>query len=495
MVAHLVDSLCADDEIRTVGKFDRWDCLKNIDILSASDNEKSEFFSLLQDPTIYAYGFWLNKESAPFELYSYQDMIINDPHDRILFVASNQIGKSVTLCLKAIHYALHNPGKTVLMCSKTLPQAKDLLREIKRLLRSSTLDYHTVVGDSDTKTEIYFQHLEVGGKSLPQSRIICVPATEAALGYPADLLLIDELAFYDDGRYFFYQIAQPRTYATKGQIIVFSNPNGAQGILWDLWNAPGWHRYNFNFLDCPRNSLKDYETLRSQLTVEEFDSTVDAKFTSPSGAFLTLDQRRRIQDENLTNTLPAVVTSPFYVFFDFAKAQDRTVRVIGSAIEKKGDDEGFNTEVLVHEMKEYPQGTSYKDIIDDLKALLLEVGFQNIMMVGWDNTGVGKGLEDFIVFVENVGIMTQPVEFSLQNKSRIYTLFKLLVENDRIRMPYVPTCDQQLAALRFEKSGSKGYLRVKHQSERDRDDFPDSLSGLCSLIIAPLHVPVTCEVI
>ena len=87
-----------------------------------------------------------------------------------------------------------------------------------------------------------------------------------------------------------------------------------------------------------------------------------------------------------------------------------------------------------------------------------------------------------------------PVEFSLQNKSRIYTLFKFLAEQRRIKMPYVVECDKQLSMLRFNKT-SRGLLQVHHESEKDRDDFPDSLAILTSLIIQPENPPVTCEII
>ena len=77
------------------------------------------------------------------------------------------------------------------------------------------------------------------------------------------LELIDELAFYDDGEYVYEQILQPRTYTTKGQIIVFTNPNGQQGICWKMWNDPMFHRYKFNFLDCPTMTLNPLSLMLS----------------------------------------------------------------------------------------------------------------------------------------------------------------------------------------------------------------------------------------
>jgi len=48
--------------------------------------------------------------------------------------------------------------------------------------------------------------------------------------------------------------------------------------------------------------------------------------------------------------------------------------------------------------------------------------------------------------------------------------------------------------LRFKRS-QRGYLQVHHENEKDRDDFPDSIAGLCSLMISPENPPITCEII
>lgn len=504
----LVDGVTPEMEEKTNAKFEAWDLVLKDNWLESDDPKKQDaVYKLLLDPTIYAYAFFrdprdLNKR---FKCYPYQDVIINDTHARVIFAAANQIGKSIALCIKALTFAFLHPGQTVLMTSKTLPQSKDLLRQIKQFLQNSRLDYKYDIGESETKTEIYFKHFEevevynekldktfTEFKELPESRIICTPATEAALGYAVDLALEDELFFYEDGSHFHKQILQPRTYTTKGQIIVFSNPNGQQGIGWELWNDDYYHRYKFNFLDCPTNTQEEFDILSKTLTREQIDSTLLAIFTSPQGGFLTLEERNDMQEERMS-MLPSVITQPLFIFFDWAKVNDRTVRIIGIPV-KKGENEWADM-VHVYEMKEYPAGTPYTEIIDvDLKDLINELGPQNVAMVGWDNTGVGRGLEDFTKRVEQLGIQAMPVEFSLENKSRIYTLFKLLAENRRIKIPKIDECNKQLSMLRFGKT-TRGLLTVHHESERDRDDFPDAIAGLASLIIQPDNPPITVEII
>lgn len=504
----VADGVIEEMRNATDAKFKAWDVVVEKNLLeTGTEDEQNDALLMLRDPTIYAYAFFKDPldPMKPFKLYPYQDMIINDAHPRVYFDAANQIGKSVALCIKAIVHALHHPGDTILMTSKTLPQSKDLLRTIKTILINSSIEFKYDIGDTESKTEIYFRHYEeeevydeklkktfYQTKELPQSRIICVPATESALGYAVNLALVDELPFYEDGDYFYKQILQPRTYATKGQIIVFGNPNGQQGIGWELWNDMQFHCYRFNFLDCPKNTQKEFDEFSSSLTREQIDSTLLAIFTNPEGGFFTLQERKRMQEER-SSMLPIAITEQLFIFFDWGKTRDRTVRTIGIPM-KKGENQ-WADEVYVYEMKEYPHGTPYTEIVDvDLKNLIMDIGIKNVAMVGWDNTGVGSGIEDFIKRIEQLGIPANPVSFDLENKSRIYTLFKLLAEQGRIKIPYVKECDKQLSMLRFKKS-QRGYLQVHHENEKDRDDYPDAIAGLCSLIIQPENVPFSVTIV
>jgi len=475
-----------------LAKFSKWD-----DVVTSGGVATNEAAGLLRDPTIYAYAFFREKTGEPMKMFYYQDAILNCKHDRTIFAAARQIGKSRTGQVKALHSALTEPGSTIMVVSKTLPQAKNFLREIKEILNSSILDYKANVGDSENKGEIYFTHhetLEDGSViELRQSRIICVPATEASLGYSVNLLILDELGFYEDSRYLYYQVLLPTTFATKGDVLCLSNPNGRIGVFWELYNNDDFERFRFTFLDCPINTLKEYTRHVKSLNRAERESTLDAIFTDAEGAYFTLEERRAMQEER-ENELPLLLPQPVYIFFDFAKSKDRTVRGIGVP---SGSDE--KPGLYVYELLEYPEGTPYNDILQDLIDLVNSLGWNNIAAVGWDNTGVGRGIEDFIKRIENFGILCLPVEYSLENKSRMYGMFKLLAERNikgekALKIPYIQSCDEQLAQLRFKRS-ERSYLKIHHERESDRDDFCDCLCGLISIAVQPDSPPVTATIV
>ena len=96
-------------EHRTRMKFIRWDAYVSRNYLEGTDEERDKAYALLSDPTIYLYAFFRTRNGKPLRLYSYQDHVINDRNKRVVFVAANQIGKSITLVAKACTFALMNP--------------------------------------------------------------------------------------------------------------------------------------------------------------------------------------------------------------------------------------------------------------------------------------------------------------------------------------------------------------------------------------------------
>ena len=78
---------------------------------------------------------------------------------------------------------------------------------------------------------------------------------------------MDEFEYWTniDLQHFYNQIAEPRTYATKGRIFIMSNPNGQENYGSELENmrlpngTKKFHTYIFNFLDRPGNTQEDLE--------------------------------------------------------------------------------------------------------------------------------------------------------------------------------------------------------------------------------------------
>src|SRR3990167_6155401 len=159
--ATFLDGRTSELDAITESKFTAWDDIVQQNLMvEGTEEEKATIFRLLTDPTIYAYAWFSNEQGHPLRLYSYQDVVINDPNRRVMFAAANQIGKTVALCVKAVHFMILNPGTTTIVVSKTLPLSKDILRRIRWLLNNGILEYKYDIGDTETKTEIYLRQYE-----------------------------------------------------------------------------------------------------------------------------------------------------------------------------------------------------------------------------------------------------------------------------------------------------------------------------------------------
>ena len=104
---------------------------KKIKQLEVQLEKNNVNWNLFYDPTIWAYKILRDKQDKPLVMRGYQDKIINDKHQFVVTVAANQIGKTWTACIKAIHHALHVKNASVMIISKSESQAIMILDEIK----------------------------------------------------------------------------------------------------------------------------------------------------------------------------------------------------------------------------------------------------------------------------------------------------------------------------------------------------------------------------
>ena len=77
-------------------------------------------------------------------------------------------------------------------------------------------------------------------------------ATDAARGYSPNVVICDEMAFWENALYIFNQVIEPMVLQTKGKILCLSTPNGRLGPFWDIFNKDSevskyWDKYSFDW--------------------------------------------------------------------------------------------------------------------------------------------------------------------------------------------------------------------------------------------------------
>ena len=137
-------------------------------------------------------------------------------------------------CL-CIHYAALHPKKTILVVAPGLRQSMILGDEIRKLLGHMPGDYRRGIFRKELRTIFRFRN---------GSQIILLPNSENQLrGFTADLIVVDEAAFFRNDEEIFYNILPPMLATTGGSLIVSSTPWGKNTVFYQLNQDPDYEKH------------------------------------------------------------------------------------------------------------------------------------------------------------------------------------------------------------------------------------------------------------
>lgn len=193
----------------------------------------------------------------------WQERLLTSASPRVVVVASRQQGKGTGAAALALHLAMFRRDADVVMLSKSLNQSKELLKRTKTLFAPFAGRWRLT---SDTAGGIAFGN---------GSRILSVPAGDAARGYSPALLVLDEVGFIPDA---VIAEALPLVAATRGRIVALSTPPPRRGWLWDVWHegGPDWERIHVTAADNPRldpeQVARDRALMGAARAAREFDA-------------------------------------------------------------------------------------------------------------------------------------------------------------------------------------------------------------------------------
>lgn len=510
-------------------KFALWDYVCKEGLLTSKDEyKKLKSWSFLKDKTIFAYH-WFKFDNMPLKMRWYQDVILSDTSDRILFAASNQIGKSIELDVDAATEFLmdHNKNWVGILVSNSLDQSMYQMDRIKLMLRSANISYRveettdTKTGRKDNATKIsYTFYAPDQVTPLYTNLLICCPHTSSALGYPADRIWLDEFDFWEDVKggqeHFLNQVIIPRTYDTNGKIKIFSNPDGKDKLMYKLWNQKDekgnfvWNRYQFNYWDMPTANQERFNRLIIGKTRQQVDSTLLAVFSQSAGAFLSMDEINDSVDKELCEKgRQAGYGREVAFFMDVGSVHDQCA-LFGAFL--TGNKEVPEIPIVnLFYVHKYPVGyplsrvvgvdvnaedgwDSYVEDNPSVKEVLAEYSIEQDgkkypPLFGVDVTGNSGIVPLFNV----VGIEPVDVTFTGKRKWEMYQRMQYYFQQrfiKRVNDQDINTMDgkdasYQLSKLIVKKGTSTAYRQVHHENENDFDDCPDAIAGVIHLIENP----------
>ncbi len=424
---------------------------------------------VLADPALFAETFFNFKPTL------YQANLLRDENKRIVVVWSRQSGKTTTIALRAIWYALTRKKTLTLIIAPSLRQSMIMSDRITDFLTSLPPKYSKIFVKKLQRTIIQLNN---------NSRIIALPNNPQLLrGYTANQVICDEAAFFRDDNLVFFNVLYPMLATTDGILIASSTPWSKDSVFYRMCQNPQFSKHQITCEDVKNSGLikqSFIDEMRSQLPFERFQREFMSEFVEDVDAWLTqsliincIDSKLELYD------FQATPKGDFYIGVDFGKEQDFSVVFV---VEKLG---AITRVVHFHR---FPLKTPYGSVIGYVKSL--QDRWKTIYSVYADVTGVGNYIVEDMVRGGIQGV--KGITFTIQSKEEMATILREKMRNQEIKIPYVPTKrinDIELTSeLNIEKCEllKTGHLRFSHPEGSHDDVFWSLALAVYASVQAPL---------
>lgn len=260
-----------------------------------------------QDAALFAETFF------NFKPTQYQADLLRDESKRIVVRWSRQSGKTTTIALRAIWYALSHSKTLTLIIAPSLRQSMIMSDRITDFLGSLPPLYFRLFVKKLQRTIIQLNN---------NSRIIALPNNPQLLrGYTANQVICDEAAFFRDDKLVFYNVLYPMLATTDGILIASSTPWSKDSVFYRICQNPEFSKHLITCEDVKKSGLikqSFIDEMQSQLPFERFQREFMSEFVEDVDAWLTQSLIVSCIDSKLEPyDFQSMPTGDFYIGVDF----------------------------------------------------------------------------------------------------------------------------------------------------------------------------------
>ena len=399
-----------------------------------------------------------------------------------------QSGKSVTVGLYTLHYALFNKDKYVGICGNSLGLAREVLDKIKKIFVELPiwLQQGLVAWN---KTYIEFEN---------GTKIMTAAANEGAFrGYSINLLIIDEAAYIENWDEFADSVFPAQAALVDKKKIMISTPNGMNSWYHIVQNAKredsAYNYFTMDWRDVPRYSPVD----GSRIDPEDFKmseiSTNGRQYFAQNYELAFLGSSNTlIESTALQNLIPQdedqiIFNNLFSGLRIFEKPIDGHSYIIGVDPAKEGIDK---TAIQVLDVTVLPFRQVACANLDDsyltIPAKLFDLGqYYNWAMVVVENN-IDNSIVDSLSFnyeyegeiFRERGKNLLGFRTTTKTKKQMLSLLKKLIEEDKFKIADKATIDELFV-----------FVQQKNGSFSAQDGYHDDLvMALCIALVPFLNV-------
>ena len=215
-----------------------------------------------------------------------QAEVLNTAANKLIVNCSRQWGKTTTIAIKALHYALHNPGANIVVLSRSKTQAGLLVEKVA--------DFVSVLGIRRRRAAGQDRSIELPNRS----RIVAIAHTgDTSRGRTANILIVDEAGIVSDQ---VFAAVAPFVSRTGGAIWLLSTPSGEQGFFYHFWHTTDqqWVKIKSTVDDCPEINREALE-LQKQLCPTTFRQEYYCEFLPKPGRLFTREMVQSLIDTTI----------------------------------------------------------------------------------------------------------------------------------------------------------------------------------------------------
>ena len=364
------------------------------------------------------------------EPYKYQAALWADRSLSRVVLKARQTGFSQAVALEALHTAIYRPASTILIVSRNLEAAVNVLTYVKAAL--------TTPGILEPPLAPAPLHLTKNAETSlglsNGSRVLSIAATRSAgRTYAATAVYLDEFAHMPWGLDI-YQAVAP-TVSRGGRLTVMSTPNGRANPFFLLWqgqwggsfskhvvgwwrcpayNPDGWALTNDEESRAAGKTFSWYGTERPKFTAQQWAQEYGIDFIDSGVAVFSAEDIQRAQDLG-TGLAPPKASRRYVTFWDIGRRQDATV---GTTL----DVSTLPWQVVAFERRE---GLPYPAIQGLVEARARAYRGQQWV----ESNGVGDPV------IENLNVKVQPWTTTAKSKVQMITALQLKMQKGQLGWP------------------------------------------------------------
>jgi hypothetical protein len=271
-----------------------------------SQDEISEIIKCKEDPVYFARNYIqivsLDKGLVPFEMYSFQEKLINNFHNHRFNVCKmpRQTGKSTTVVSYLLHYILFNDNVNVGILANKAATARELLSRLQLAYENlpKWMQQGVIVWNKASL------ELENGSKIIAAST-----SASAVRGMSFNIIFLDEFAFIPNhiADEFFSSVYPTISSGQSTKVIIVSTPKGMNHFH-KIWHNAERNKNEYiptevHWSEVPGRDAKWKEQTIANTSAQQFQQEFECDFLGSSDTLISSSKLKNlVYDDPIKNS-------------------------------------------------------------------------------------------------------------------------------------------------------------------------------------------------